>query len=102
MEKDAVVAAVNTVWLNALTNRIAAYSDTSASGSTESPVLEFKLWKGVAGEEVLTTRIDKFLADRTSSKSTARSLLKHAGVWQGHDLSELLDEVYRSRTKTEL
>ena len=31
--------------------------------------------------------------------STARSLLKHAGTWEGDDLEERLAEVYSTRSK---
>jgi len=35
----------------------------------------------------------------TTSWSSARMLLKHAGKWTGDDLNEQLGEVYRARSK---
>ncbi|MBI3910546.1 MAG: hypothetical protein HY320_06370 [Armatimonadetes bacterium] len=32
--------------------------------------------------------------------STARSLLRYAGTWEGNDLEERLEEVYANRTNT--
>ena len=37
----------------------------------------------------------------TTYSSTAKSLLKYAGKWQGNDLEQCLDRVYETRSKTE-
>ncbi len=37
----------------------------------------------------------------TTPSSTAKSLLKYAGKWQGTDLEKCLDRVYETRSKIE-
>jgi hypothetical protein len=38
--------------------------------------------------------------DSQEKDSTARKILKFAGTWQGNDLEECLEEVYRTRGET--
>ena len=47
-------------------------------------------------------RLKKSMIDLNTKekKSTASRLLKFSGTWQGNDLEECLEEVYRTRGET--
>ncbi len=41
-------------------------------------------------------------SNSNQDESTAKELLKFAGTWQGDDLEECLEEVYKTRTESSI